>query len=224
MRYDITLELGKKKIFACANDWPGWCRWGKDEAAAIQALLIYSIRYARVVKRTNLEFAIPEHAEDFNVIERVAGNLTTDFGVPEIIIPSDYDPTSPEEVERFKDILKACWAAFDYAVRRAQGKELRKGPRGGGRELAEIVEHVAGAESGYAYRLGRRAEIDRGKPAGEQYKRIRSQILETMDAAAKGELPTEGPRGGKKWPVRYYVRRAAWHVLDHAWEIEDRVM
>ena len=24
------------------------------------------------------------------------------------------------------------------------------------------------------------------------------------------------------WPVRYAARRIAWHVLDHAWEIEDR--
>jgi hypothetical protein len=24
------------------------------------------------------------------------------------------------------------------------------------------------------------------------------------------------------WPTRYAARRIAWHVLDHAWEIEDR--
>jgi hypothetical protein len=26
----------------------------------------------------------------------------------------------------------------------------------------------------------------------------------------------------KTWSPRYYVRRAAWYALDHAWEIEDR--
>ena len=25
-----------------------------------------------------------------------------------------------------------------------------------------------------------------------------------------------------EWPARYAARRIAWHVLDHAWEIEDR--
>ena len=25
-----------------------------------------------------------------------------------------------------------------------------------------------------------------------------------------------------KWPPRYAARRLAWHVLDHAWEIEDK--
>lgn len=26
----------------------------------------------------------------------------------------------------------------------------------------------------------------------------------------------------KGWPPRYAARRIAWHVLDHAWQIEDR--
>ena len=25
-----------------------------------------------------------------------------------------------------------------------------------------------------------------------------------------------------KWTARYFLRRAAWHVLDHVWEIEDK--
>lgn len=27
----IYLEIGKKKVFAAAIDWPGWCRQGKEE-------------------------------------------------------------------------------------------------------------------------------------------------------------------------------------------------
>jgi hypothetical protein len=27
---------------------------------------------------------------------------------------------------------------------------------------------------------------------------------------------------GGAWPVRYLIRRTAWHVLDHAWELEDK--
>jgi hypothetical protein len=26
-----------------------------------------------------------------------------------------------------------------------------------------------------------------------------------------------------KWPVPYAIRRIAWHALDHAWEMEDRL-
>ena len=32
------LEVGKKRVFACALDWPGWCRSGRDERLAIEAL------------------------------------------------------------------------------------------------------------------------------------------------------------------------------------------
>jgi hypothetical protein len=35
--------------------------------------------------------------------------------------------------------------------------------------------------------------------------------------------PERVPRSGKLWTPRYFVRRTAWHALDHAWEIEDRL-
>lgn len=54
--------------------------------------------------------------------------------------------------------------------------------------------------------------------------RTRAAIRAALVAAARGELPERGPRGGAIWTPRYYVRRAAWHTLDHAWEIEDRTL
>lgn len=38
---DVFLEAGTKRTFAGALDWPGWCRSGPDEGAAVQALLDY---------------------------------------------------------------------------------------------------------------------------------------------------------------------------------------
>ncbi|HEX5839952.1 MAG TPA: hypothetical protein VFY26_19100 [Anaerolineales bacterium] len=52
---------------------------------------------------------------------------------------------------------------------------------------------------------------------------LRPAILETLAASAHGEIDEVGPRGGKRWVARYFVRREAWHVLDHVWEIEDRL-
>jgi hypothetical protein len=43
-------------------------------------------------------------------------------------------------------------------------------------------------------------------------------------ASARGEIPAKGPRGGLRWTARYFVRRLSWHILDHAWEIEDRMV
>jgi hypothetical protein len=58
----------------------------------------------------------------------------------------------------------------------------------------------------------------------QQLQQTRQETLNALDIAAKGALPERGPRGGVIWPLRYFVRRVAWHVLDHAWEIEDRVV
>lgn len=51
----------------------------------------------------------------------------------------------------------------------------------------------------------------------------RQTVLDALESAVKNGLPEKGPRGGKIWPARYFVRRVGWHVLDHAWEIEDRL-
>ena len=42
--------------------------------------------------------------------------------------------------------------------------------------------------------------------------------------ATSDEMPATGPRGGALWKPRYFVRRSTWHILDHAWEIEDRII
>jgi hypothetical protein len=52
---------------------------------------------------------------------------------------------------------------------------------------------------------------------------VRREALETLDAIVHGR-PLDNPRNTKKpWAPRYFVRRSAWHALDHAWELEDRV-
>ena len=53
---------------------------------------------------------------------------------------------------------------------------------------------------------------------------MQGAMLEGLISAASGEIPARGPRGGLRWTPRYFVRRVAWHVLDHTWEIEDRVL
>ena len=44
---DVVLEVGRKRVFACAVDWPGWCRSGRDEESALESLAAYAERYAR---------------------------------------------------------------------------------------------------------------------------------------------------------------------------------
>jgi hypothetical protein len=220
---EVYLEIGKKRTVAGALDWPGWCRIGRDEAAALQALADAGPRYARALHAVPLAFHAPADASAFAVVERLAGSATTDFGVPDVAPSGDARPVDDADLRRFEALLQACWQAFDRAVEAASGKELRKGPRGGGREVDGIIRHVLGAEASYVARLGRKVETDGAEVLRAALERTRGAALEALAAAARGEVPARGPRGGARWAPRYFVRRAAWHVLDHAWEIENRL-
>jgi hypothetical protein len=225
-KIDVYLEIGKKRTFAGAIDWPGWCRSGRDEPSALQALFDYGPRYTRALRNARLGFKAPAHLSVFTVIERLKGNATTDFGAPDMAPSIDSEPVNSVELQRLQRILKACWRAFDTNVKAATGKALRTGPRGGGRELEGIIQHVLGSDAGYLAQLGWKLEkggVDDLDELATQLDRTRKAILKGLTSAARGEIPARGPRGGVRWKPRYFVRRLAWHVLDHAWEIEDRV-
>jgi len=220
---DVYLEIGKKRCFAGAIDWPGWCRSGRDKDEALQALFEYGPRYGRVLRAARLGFRAPTDVSAFHVIERLKGSATTDFGAPDKSPSSDAKPVNATELRRFQAVLRACWRAFDASVRSAHGRALATGPRGGGRDLNKIIQHVLGSEGGYLGALGWKLTQEEGDPA-ELLKHTRKTILEGLAAAARGEIPARGPRGGVRWTPRYFTRREAWHVLDHAWELEDRIL
>ncbi len=221
---DVCLEIGAKRVFAAALEWPGWARGGRDEAGALRALLDYAPRYAAVVDRAGLAFPPPDSTAAFRVVERLPGSATTDFGAPGEIPTGDRRPLDPAEMARQGKLLAACWAAYDDATAAAAGVELRKGPRGGGRELEAITRHVLGAEQGYLSALGWKMPEHEAADLNEEMRLTRQAIMDGLAASARGDIPERGPRGGARWPARYFVRRVAWHVLDHAWEIVDRAI
>jgi hypothetical protein len=57
---------------------------------------------------------------------------------------------------------------------------------------------------------------------GASLEPVREAVVEPLDHAVREGVPATGPKGGKMWTARYFLRRDAWHALDHAWEIEDR--
>jgi hypothetical protein len=216
---EVYLEAGSKRVFAGAVDWPGWDRAGRDETAALEALAAARPRYAAALGR---RFDVPPDDAPLEVVERVRGNATTDFGAPDAALAADARPVDDRELERLEGILQACWRRFDRTVERARGRELRKGPRGGGRELDAIVAHVVGAEAGYGRRIAAGPPKVDDDPWGRRADERRAVLGAFRGAVVEG-LPPRGPRGGVLWTPRRFVRRAAWHVLDHAWEIEDRL-
>jgi DinB superfamily len=216
----VYLERGDKRTFAGALDWPGWSRAGKDEAQAIESLLAYAPRYAAVVKRSGLKESVPGKDAAVDIVQRLSGGGGTDFGVPSESTKQDREPLKGRELTRQRALLEASWKSFDAAANAAKGKTLRLGPRGGGRNLAKMAGHVLEAEIAYLGALG-------SKPprasARDEMAAVRKAALATLDAVVHGR-PIENPRNTQRpWTPRYFVRRSAWHALDHAWEIEDRI-
>src|SRR5919206_1355121 len=100
----VYLEVGTKKVFACALDWPGWARARKDEEAALEALAEYAPRYAVVAQEAGIRF--PRNVADtFNVVERVTGDASTDFGVIGKVPAADSAPVSAAEARRLVALL-----------------------------------------------------------------------------------------------------------------------
>jgi hypothetical protein len=219
----IYLEVGAKRTFASATGWPGWTRGGRNEQEAVAALAVYGQRYAAVVGSATPRFKVPKDPSAFQIIKRLKGNAGTDFGVPSLGLPTDGEPIAEAELKQLTLVLEACWSAFDRAAKSAKGLELRKGPRGGGRDLDKIAAHVVEADQAYIAALGARPpKAAAGRPLRPA--ELRDAMLEALRASARG-LPFAEPRNTKKpWTPRYFARRVAWHVLDHAWEIEDRAI
>jgi len=219
----IYLEIGKRRTFAGAVDWPGWCRPGNDEYSAMQALCDYGARYAAILQAAQIEFQPPASPQDFVVFERLVGNATTEFGAPNMPLASDERPLNEEEFIRLQSLLMACWQGLDVAVLGAANRELRKGPRGGGRDLVGIVEHLMGSDASDLARLASPFQVRSGESIEQELGRTRQAMLNALARAVQGDLPSVGPRGGVIWPARRFVRSIAWHCLDHTWEIEDRL-
>ena len=212
----IYLEVGSKKVFACSLEWPGWCRAGRTEEDAMEALAAYADRYRPVAARAKARF--PASAgRDLDVVERVGGSATTDFGAPGAQAAADAEPLTAAQARRQAALVEASWAVLAEVAACAPA-ELRKGPRGGGRDRDAVVAHVAASEFGYARKIGVRhkAPDDAGNDP-EAVEALRADILDALRAARAGQ-----PHAEKGWLPRYAARRFAWHALDHAWEIEDR--
>jgi hypothetical protein len=222
---DVYLETTPKRTFANAVDWHGWSRSGRDETAAIDALLATAPRYGQLLSAAGLSFTAPTGPGDITVVERVPGDGTTEFGAPNVPPSADSQPLDEAELARLHALLNAYWAALDAAIAAAEGKDLRKGPRGGGRDLAGVVGHVNGANHAYISQLAFQWEKPKTDDPFAMLGPTRDAVAAALSAAAHGETPTQRPRGGAVvWSPRFFVRRSGWHIVDHAWEIQDRVV
>lgn len=212
----VTIETGPKgkKVAAVALDWPGLERGAKTEQAAIEGLLSYVPRYAKVAKLAGMESAFVANT-NAGVVERYPGTGSTDFwGISFAFSYYDRQELSDEALERELTLMRACWEFFDN-VRSRVSAEMQRGPRGGGRDRDRIVRHTFSAELDWAKKLGVRALIEEMLTN----KGLRAHRVAYCNAIRA--LHSQGEMA-RTWPLRYLIRHTAYHSLDHAWEMEDK--
>jgi hypothetical protein len=205
-----------KKAVAFALDWPGWSRGATTPELALTTFESYRDRYRAIAVAAGM-------AKEFDgsgrtkVVEDHVGTGSTDFwGISFAPSSTEQDPMDEAEFERKIALLRACWAYFDYVAARVSA-EMRKGPRGGGRDRDEIIRHAVRVESeDFARRVGIRIPENAAlTPAG--LRTHRKTYIDAMRAYNAGE----GKRM-KSWTLPFLIRHSAYHVMDHAWEMEDK--
>jgi len=212
----VTLEIGPKgkKVVAVAPDWPGLERGAKTGEIAIERLLTYVPRYAKVAKLAGMESLFVTNPT-IDIIEQYAGTGSTDFwGISFAYSTFDHLAMSGEVLERDLTLMRACWVLFDD-VRSRVSAELQKGPRGGGRDRDRIVRHIFANEQDWAKGLGVLTDDD-AMHTDEGLKVFREAYCNGIRV-----FHSQNKMAGK-WPLRFLIRHTAYHVLDHAWEMEDK--
>jgi hypothetical protein len=206
-----------KRAAAFALDWPGWSRGATSADLAVETLEAYRERYRPVAELAGLgaEFAA---AGPLEIVEDRVGPGSTDFwGISFSPSSSEQGPMGEAELDRAITLLQACWAFFDDVAARVSA-EMRKGPRGGGRDRDRIIRHTIRTESeDFAKQVGlRNPEEFALTPEGLR------QHRETYLAAMRRYNAGEVERRMRSWTLPFLIRHSAYHTLDHAWEMEDK--
>src|SRR5262245_34791307 len=215
----VVLERGPKakKFAAYAVDWPGWSRGAKNADDALEMLDSYRARYRPIAARARLGKALDD-AGPLEVVEDRVGTGSTDFWAISFSPCSlESDPMEAAELERKLTLLQACWAHFDEVAARVS-PQMRKGPRGGGRDRDRIISHTIRVESeDFARKVGLTIPEGGALEPGALAP-YRTAYVEAMRAFQRGEV--NGPM--RSWSLPFLVRHSAFHTMDHAWEMEDK--
>ena len=157
-------------------------------------------------------------AGPLEVVEDKVGTGSTDFwGISFSPSAAEQGPMGEAELERGTSLLRACWAFFDGVAARVSA-EMRKGPRGGGRNRDRIIRHTIRTESeAFAKQVG--LPMPEGATlTPDGLRQHREAYVAAMRAYNAGEVT----RRMRSWTLPFLIRHSAFHTLDHAGEMEDK--
>jgi hypothetical protein len=219
MAVRTVIERGPKgkKSVAFAVDWPGWSRGARSAEVALETLESYRERYRLVADLAGMagEF---DAVGPLEIIEDRVGTGSVDFwGISFAPSATEQGPMGEAELERAITLLRASWAFFDGVAVRVS-PEMRKGPRGGGRDRHRIIRHTIRTESeDFAKQVGLKIPEEAAlTPDG--LRQHRQTYIAAMRAYNAGEVE----KRMRSWTLPFLIRHSAFHTLDHAWEMEDK--
>ena len=214
-----VIERGPKgkRAVAFSLDWPGWSRGARTAELALETLEAYRDRYRPVAALAGMAGEL-DAAGPLEVVEDKVGTGSTDFwGISFSPSATEQGPLGEMELERGIALLRASWAFFDGVAARVS-PEMRKGPRGGGRDRDRIIRHTIRVESeDFAKQVGLRIP-EEGALAPDALRRYREDYVAAMRAYNAGEVE----KRMRSWTLPFLIRHSAFHTLDHAWEMEDK--
>jgi hypothetical protein len=207
----------EKKSVAFSIEWPGWSRGAKTPELALETLESYRERYRPVASLAGMAAEF-NAAGPLEIVEDRIGPGSTDFwGISYGASSTEHDPMGDAALERGITLLRACWEYFDGVAARVS-PEMRKGPRGGGRDRDRIIRHVIRTESeDFAKQVGLRIP-EEAALSPEGLLQHRKDYVAAMRAYNAGEVA----RRMRSWTLAFLIRHSAYHTLDHAWEMEDK--
>ena len=214
-----VIERGPKgrKSVAFSLDWPGWSRGARSAEVAVETLEAYRERYRPIADLAGMASAF-DAAGPLEIVEDRVGTGSVDFwGISFSPSSTEHGPLDDADLERRITLLRACWSFFDGVAARVS-PEMRKGPRGGGRDRDRIIRHTIRTESeDFAKQVGLRIP-EEGALTAEGLRRHRETYVAAMRAYNAGEIP----KRMRSWTLPFLIRHSAFHTLDHAWEMEDK--
>jgi hypothetical protein len=214
-----VVEHGTKdrRSVAFSLDWPGWSRGAKSAELALETLEAYRDRYRPVAALAGMAAAF-DAAGPLEVVEDRVGTGSTDFwGISFSPSSTEHGPLDEAELDRRLALLQAAWAFFDGVAARVS-PEMRRGPRGGGRDRNRIIRHVIRNESEeFAKQVGLHIP-EEGALTPEGLRHHRETYLAAMREYNAGKIE----RKMRSWSLPFLIRHSAFHTLDHAWEMEDK--
>lgn len=214
----MVIERGPKgkKAVAFAVDWPGWSRGAKTPELAVKMLESYRARYRPVAVAAGMRDQFEKEGRLKTIEDKIGTGMTDFWGISYTPAASEREPMSADDLNSKISLLQACWTFFDSTAASVSA-EMRKGPRGGGRDRDRIIRHTIRNESeDFAKRVGLRIPEEAAlTPKG--LRSHRSSYVDAMRAYNAGE----GKRM-RSWNLPFLIRHSAYHVMDHAWEMEDK--